>query len=123
MTQSDNTPSDQVRFHHTVQTTNQTPTTEARACSTLQDDPTPLEWMFYFGFWVLAGIIFAVKLRRGTLIHAESRKQRLDRERAASMTPLLCEQCGKQTTPTESEATPSEVRGSRLRAHTLQTEA
>ena len=74
-----------------------------------QDDPTPLEWIFYFGFWVMAAVIFAVKLRRGTLIHAESRKQRLDRERAASMTPLLCEQCGKQTTPTESEATPSEV--------------
>ena len=74
-----------------------------------QDDPSPLEWIFYFGFWVMAAIIFAVKLRRGTLIHAESRKQRLDRERAASMTPLLCEQCGKQTTPTESEATPSEV--------------
>ena len=81
-----------------------------------QDDPSPLEWIFYFGFWVMAAIIFAVKLRRGTLIHAESRKQRLDRERAASMTPLLCEQCGKQTTPTESEATPSEVRSRSLRS-------
>ena len=57
-----------------------------------QDDPTPLEWMFYFGFWVLAAIIFAVKLRRGTLIHAESRKQRMEREMAMSTTPLLCAQ-------------------------------
>jgi hypothetical protein len=57
-----------------------------------QDDPTPLEWIFYFGFWILAGIIFAVKLRRGTLIHAESRKQRMEREAAASTTPLLCAQ-------------------------------
>jgi len=64
----------------------------------------------------MAAVIFGVKLRRGTLIHAESRKQRLDRERAASMTPLLCEQCGKQTTPTESEATPSEVRCRSIRS-------
>ena len=82
----------------------------------MQDDPTPLEWFFYFGFWILAGIVFAVKLHRGTLIHAESRKQRLERERAASMgTPLLCAECGKQTTPTESEGTPSEVRQCTLR--------
>ena len=40
----------------------------------------------------LAGIIFAVKLRRGTLIHAESRKQRMEREMAMSTTPLLCAQ-------------------------------
>ncbi len=73
----------------------------------------------------MAAIIFAVKLRRGTLIHAESRKQRLDRERAASMTPLLCEQCGKQTTPTESEASPSEVRSrsTRLQRRSRQLQA
>lgn len=26
--------------------------------------------MFYFGFWILAGVIFVVKLRRGTLTAA-----------------------------------------------------
>ena len=33
-----------------------------------------------------------MKLRRGTLIHAESRKQRMEREMAMSTTPLLCAQ-------------------------------